>query len=209
MHLVLKRRVAAGGEQRSSMGARLAQRLDPGPVALGKIRQHVAVHQFLDAGMTDPKPHPAILVADMRGDRAQPVVAGNAAADLDAHFRRRQFEFVLKHGDLSGGELEEVRGFLNRAPGLVHEGGRLEHNDLLAVERAFGSLALKTAAPWSETMTPRNFIDGHKPDVVAGFVVLFPAGANSHKQTPDAAAPPPAPAPQTVTPLFSAHPPLL
>ena len=159
MHLVLKRRVAARREQAGIVGDRLAQRLDPGPVALGEIRQHVAVHQFLDAGMTDPEPHPAIVVADMRGDRAQPVVAGNAAADLDAHLRRRQFEFVLKHGDLAGRELEEVRGFLHRAPGLVHVGRRPQQDDLLAIERAFRCLALKAAAPWCETMTPRNFID--------------------------------------------------
>src|SRR4051812_33427524 len=116
--------------------------------------------------MTDPEPHPAILVADMRGDRAQPVMAGDAAADLDAHFRRRQFEFVLKHGDLAGSELEEVRSLLNRAPGLVHERGGAKQHHPLALERAFRGLALKTAAPWCKTMTPRNFIDGQEADIV-------------------------------------------
>src|SRR3954465_7970325 len=157
MHLVLEGRVAAGREQSGVVGDRFTERGDPGPLVLGEIRQHVAVHQFLDAGMTDPEPHPAIVVADMRGDRAQPVMAGDAAADLDAYFRWRQFELVLENDDLADPELEEVRGFLHRAPGLVHVGRGLEQNDAFALQRAFRSLALKTAAPWCETMTPRNF----------------------------------------------------
>src|SRR5437899_1166565 len=74
MHLVLKRRVAIDREQRGIVRHRAKQRLYPGPVALGKIAQHVAVHQFLDPGMADAEPHPAIVVADMGGDRAQSVV---------------------------------------------------------------------------------------------------------------------------------------
>src|SRR5438094_5060062 len=122
--------------------------------------------------MTDPEPHPAIVVADMRGDRAQPVMTGDAAADLDPDFRRRQFELVLKHGDVADAKLEEVRGFLNCAPGLVHVGSRPQQNDLLAIERAFRSLALKTAAPRCETVTPRNFINGHGTDDVTGVGVI-------------------------------------
>src|SRR5437899_210713 len=104
--------------------------------------------------MTDSEPHPAVVVADMRGDRAQSVMTGDAAADLDPHFRRRQFEFVLKHGNVTGGQLAEVRGFLNRAPGLVHVGGRPQQNDLFTTERASGSLALTTAARWSPASRP-------------------------------------------------------
>src|SRR6266404_268893 len=137
--------------------------------------------------MTDPEPYPAVVVADMRGDRAQPVMTGDAAADLDPHFRRRQFEFVLKHGDVAGGQLEEVRSFLNRAPGLVHVGGRPQQNDLLAIERAFGSLALKTAAPRCETVTPRNFIDGHEADVVPVVRVFRTGVTETDKQAHDAA----------------------
>src|SRR5829696_8223758 len=137
--------------------------------------------------MTDPEPHPAIVVADMRGDRAQPVMAGDAATDLDADFRRRQFEFVLKHRDLAGGQFEEVGGFLNRAPGLVHERGWTKQNDALAIERAFGSLALKTAAPRCETVTPRNFIDGQEPDIVPVVRVFRTGVTETDKQAHDAA----------------------
>ena len=86
-------------------------------------------------------------------------MTGNAAADLDPHLGRRQFEFVLEHGDVAGRDLEEVGRFLHGAAGLVHVGRGLEQHDALAIERAFRGLALKTTAPWCETMTPRDFID--------------------------------------------------
>src|SRR3954454_7480562 len=87
MNLVLERRVLARSQQPGIVGNRLAQRFHPRTVAFGKIRQHVAVHQLLDAGMTDPEPHAAGVVADMRGDRVSPVMTGYAAADLHAYFR--------------------------------------------------------------------------------------------------------------------------
>ena len=114
-------------------------------------------------------------------------MAGDAAADLHPHFRRRQFELVLEHGDLAGCELEEVRGFLHRTAGIVHEGGGLEQDHALAVERAFRGLALKTAAPWCETMTPRNFIDGHEADIVPVTRVFRAGIAEADKQQHDAA----------------------
>src|ERR1700731_3265794 len=187
MHLVLERRIAIRGEQSGVVGDRFAERLDPGTIVLGEIGQHVAVHQFLDAGVTDPEPHTAIVVADMRGDRTQAVVAGNTAADLDAHLGRRQFEFILKHGDLAGRELEETRRFLNRASRLVHESRGTEQHHSLAIERAFRGLALKAAAPWRETMTPRNFIDGHETDVVPVMRVLRTGIAEANKESHDAA----------------------
>src|ERR1043166_8769969 len=93
-------------------------------------------------------------------------VTGNAAADLHPHLRRRQFELVLEHGDVAGRDLEEVGCLLYGAAGLVHVRCRLEQHDALAIERAFGGLALKTTAPWCETMTPCDFLNGHEPDVV-------------------------------------------
>src|SRR5215212_2621302 len=114
-------------------------------------------------------------------------MAGDAATDLDANLRRRQFEFVLKHRDLAGRQFEEVCGFLNRAPGLVHERGRTKQNDALAIERAFGSLALKTAAPRCKTVTPRNFIDGHEPDIVPVVRVFRTGVTETDKQAHDAA----------------------
>src|SRR5712671_3450180 len=187
MHPVLERRILPRRQQSGIVGHRRAQRLYPGAVALGEIRQHVAVHQFLDAGMTDAEPHAAILVADMRTDRAQAVMAGDAAADLDAYLRRLQFDLILKHGDLARRELEEIGGFLHRAAGVVHEGRGLEQHDALAFERAFRGLALKAAAPWCETMTPRDLVDGHEPDVVPVLRVFRAGITEADKEAHDAA----------------------
>src|SRR5258705_7335031 len=137
--------------------------------------------------MADPDPHAAIVVADMRRDRTQAVVAGNAAADFDAHLGRRQFELILEHGDLACRQLEETRRLLNRAPRLVHEGQRAQQHHPLAIERAFRGLALKAAAPWCKTMTPRNFIDDREPDIVP-VTREFRAGiAEANKEQHDAA----------------------
>src|SRR5262249_20537323 len=145
------------------------------------------VHELLDAGMTDAEPHPAIVVADMRGDRAQAVVTGDAAADFHSHFPRRQLELVLEYGDLAGAELEEVRGFLHRAPGVVHIGRGLEQDHALALERAFRCLTLKAAAPWCETLTPCNLVDGHEADIVPVTLISRTGIAEADKEQHDAA----------------------
>ena len=64
--LVLEARVLALRQQLGIVGDDVAQRLDPRPLALGEIVQHVGVHQLLDARMTDADAHAAIVVADMR-----------------------------------------------------------------------------------------------------------------------------------------------
>ena len=88
--------------------------LDPFALGLGEVAQHVAVHQLLDARMADAEAHAAIIVADMGRDRAQAVVAGIAAAVLDAHLRRRQVDLVVQHDDVLGAELVEMRGLADR-----------------------------------------------------------------------------------------------
>src|SRR5271170_3785570 len=93
--LVLKARVLAGGQQGRGVGDRAADGFDPARLRLGEVAQHVIVDQRLVAGMADADPHPLIVVADMGGDRAQAVVAGIAAADLDPHFGRREIELVV------------------------------------------------------------------------------------------------------------------
>ena len=74
------------------------------------------MYEFLDAGMPNTEPHTAIIVADMRGNRAQPVMSGNTATDFYADLGRRQLEFVMEHYDIGDPELEEVRGFLTARP---------------------------------------------------------------------------------------------
>ena len=75
MHPVLKRRVAARGEQSGVVGDRFEQCLDPGTIVLGEVGQHMPMHNILQTGMTrsqpvagvtDADPHPLIIVTDMR-----------------------------------------------------------------------------------------------------------------------------------------------
>src|SRR3954454_3275073 len=187
MHLVLECGIAVRREQPGIVGNSLAEGLDPATVTFGEIRQHVAVDQFLYAGMANSQPHAPILVANMRGDRTQPVVTGDAAANLDAHLGWRQFELVLKHRDFVCSELEEIRSFLNRAPGVVHESRGTKQDHPLMIERAFSRLALKAPAPWCETMTTRNLVKSHEADVVPVVRVLRAGIAKSNKESHDAA----------------------
>src|SRR5271154_5057261 len=114
-------------------------------------------------------------------------MSGNTAADLDAQLRRRQFELILKHGDVVDADLEETHGVLHRTSGLVHVRRWLEQDHPLAIERTFRSLALKAAAPWCETMTPRNFINGHEADIVPVTRVFRAGIAEADKEQHDAA----------------------
>src|SRR6202012_2617151 len=77
--------------------------------------------------------------------------------------------------------------FLHRTTGLVHEGRGPQQHHPLAVERAFRGLALKAAAPWCETMTPRNLIDHHEPDIVSVMRVLCAGITETNKESHDAA----------------------
>src|ERR1700743_2913271 len=112
-----------------------------------------------------------------------------AATDLDANLARRQFELILKHGDLADAQFEEARRFLNRASRLVHECGGAKQHYPLAIERALGGLALKATAPWCETMTPRDRFNGHEADIVPVMRVFRAGIAETHKEQHDAASP--------------------
>src|SRR3954452_24421805 len=114
-------------------------------------------------------------------------MAGDAAADLDPQLAGGQLKLVLEHGDVSRRQLEEVRGFLHRAPRIVHEGPRLEQDDALALQRAFRGLALKTAAPWLEIMTPRDLVDGDEADIVPVMRVFRAGIAEADEQSHGAA----------------------
>src|SRR5438445_6928391 len=90
MHLVLESRVLAFDQQVCVVGNDGAQRLHPWPLVLGEIVEHVTMHQFLHAGLYDSDSHPPVIVADMRGDRTQSVMAGDAAPGLHPDLAGRQ-----------------------------------------------------------------------------------------------------------------------
>src|SRR5207237_1390020 len=102
---------------------------------------------------------------------------------LHSHLGWRKFNFVVEYDKVSQTELGIFKGLLHGAAGLVHPGRRLEQHDALAIERAFGGLALKTTAPWCETMTPRDFLNGHEPDVVPVLRVFCAGITEANKET--------------------------
>src|SRR5713226_7055465 len=108
-------------------------------------------------------------------------------SDFHAYLGRWKFDFVVKDQEVGQAELGVFKGFLNRASRLVHEGERAKQDYPLAIELAFRGLALKAAAPWCETMTPRNFIDDHEPDIVPVMRVLRAGIAEANKESHDAA----------------------
>src|SRR5438552_16765809 len=104
------------------------------------------------------------------------------ASDFHAQLGRWKFDFVVKDQELRQAEPGIFKGFLNRASRFVHEGQRLQQHHPLAIERAFRRLALKTAAPGCETMTPRDFIDSHEADLVPVMRVLRAGIAEANKE---------------------------
>ena len=99
MHLVLETCVLARRQQSAAPRDGVAERLDPAHLRLGEIAEHVGMDQLLGAGMADAEANALVIVADMGGDRAQAVVAGVAAADLDARLGGREVEFVVDDDD--------------------------------------------------------------------------------------------------------------
>ena len=63
------------------------------------------INQRLVAGMADADPHALKVVADMGADRAQPVMAGIAAADLHSDLAGREIELVVKDDERARVEL--------------------------------------------------------------------------------------------------------
>src|SRR6516164_6783434 len=92
VHLVLKARILVFCQQLGVVRDDGAQRLDPRPLVLGEVVEHVGLDQVLQSGMPDADAHAPIVVTDMRRDRAQPVVAGDAATGLEAHLAGRKVD---------------------------------------------------------------------------------------------------------------------
>src|SRR5260370_1715073 len=141
------------------------------------------------AGMTDAQPYPLIIVTNMRRNRTQPVMARVGSSNFHSYLGRWKFDFVVEDDEVSKLDTGVFKGFFDRAPRFVHEGRRTQQGHPLMVERSFRGLALKTAAPGCETMTPRNFIDGHEADIASVMRVLCARIAEPNKKSHDAASP--------------------
>src|ERR1700730_15402738 len=67
MNLALKFPALALGKKRRMGHNCVAESLKPGDVFLGKVAQHIIMHEGLIAGMADADPHSAIVVAKVSG----------------------------------------------------------------------------------------------------------------------------------------------
>src|SRR5947207_5836127 len=117
--------------------------------------------------MPDADPDPPVIGADHRIDRAQPVMAGRAAAALDPHLARPQIELVVDHDDLFRRDLVEAHRRQNRVAGIVHEGLRQEQQTARARDHPLGEFALEAVAKRREAIPPRDRLGGHEADIVA------------------------------------------
>src|SRR5439155_7982320 len=139
------------------------------------------------ARMSHTQSYPFVVAVEMRRNRTQPIVTRVGPSDFYSHLGWRKFDFIVEHHEISQIELRVLEGLLHGAAGLVHVRRRLEQHDALAIERAFRGLALKTTAPWCETMTPCDFVNGHEPDVVPVLRVFRAGITEANKQAHDAA----------------------
>ena len=89
--------VGAFGKIGRGLGDGAEQRLEPVVLGFREVVQHLVRHQILAAGMADADAHAHIVVADMGGDRAQAVMAGDAAAGLHPHLAGDEIELVMEH----------------------------------------------------------------------------------------------------------------
>src|SRR5271154_2101734 len=167
MRLVLEARVVALDQQGRGTGDCAAYGLDPGRLRLGEVAQHVIIDQRLVAGMANADAHPLIVVADMGGDRAQAVMAGVAAADLDPHFGRREIELVVDDDHRIQVELPEAQRLADAASGIVHVGLRLEQGHPRPLDQALGRQSLPAGAKRAEAARLGDRVDRHEADVVA------------------------------------------
>ncbi len=135
---------------------------------LGVIAQHVRCDEVLEPGpgMADADAHAPKIRAEARVDRAQAVVAGEPAADLDLHLERRKIELVMEDGERFLVELVEVQRLLNRVAAVVHEGLGLQQQDAMPADPALRQQAAKLLLPRSEFVALGDDVRGHEPDIV-------------------------------------------
>src|SRR5512133_1393248 len=167
MHLALEMHVIAFDEEGDFIGCRFAQTFHPRLLALGEIAEYVGIDERLVAGVADAEAHASIIIAHMRGDRAQTVVSGIAAADLHTQLSRREVELVVEHDDVVELDLVEPRRLVHGAAGIVHESLRLDQDDALAGDLAFAATRLEVRAERRKSIAPRDRLDRHEADIVA------------------------------------------
>src|SRR5438067_2213672 len=146
--------------------------------------------------MADADADAPVIGADHRVDRAQPVVAGTAAAALDPELARPQVDLVVDHDDLVRRDLVEAYRGEHRFAGGVHEGLRPQQQTAAAANHPFRKLALEAGTESREAVTAGDRLGRDKADIVpiAGVAAARIAEADNqpHRARDAAAITPPA-----------------
>ena len=162
-------------EDRHAVGRRAHRLEDEILFGARRARQHVIDHLGLVAGMPDAEPQAPEILADVRDDVAQPVVAAVTAAVLQAHGADRQIELIVRHQDLLGRDLEEIAQLPHRQAAAVHVRGGLQQHDVLAADVDARGLAGELAVVAKlRAVPPRKQIHEPETRVVAGDQMLGP-----------------------------------
>jgi hypothetical protein len=158
--------VLAVSQARGGAGDGVEHIDEPGLVGFSEVTEHPVVDQLFRSGVADAKADADIVVAEVRGDGAQAVMAGIAAAGFDAQFGRSEVQLVVQHDDVGERDFMERGCFLHGATAVVHIGLRLEEESPRPVEIAFGDQAGKLLAPGWQAIVIGDAIERHKADVV-------------------------------------------
>ena len=126
--------------------------------------EHVVGYGHANRWSPDTDANPDEIITKMLNDRPETVVATRPAADLYPHCPCREVQVVVQD--------DELFGFIpsERCTRVVHVRRRLEERDLPELEAYRSGLGLFLRAPGA-TVTPREFVDDEKADVVAGALV--------------------------------------
>src|SRR5439155_25114252 len=133
----------------------------------GEVLKDVGVDQLLDPGMPDADADAPVIRPDHRVDRAQPVVAGRAAAALDPDLAGPQVELVMDDDDVRRRDLIKAHRRQHRLAGIVHEGLRPQQQAPLPGDHPLGELALEAVAKRRKAVAPGDRLGRHEADIVA------------------------------------------
>src|SRR5260370_393148 len=166
VHLVLETGILALDDHGGVVRDDVAHGFHPRPLGLGKVAKHVRVDQLLGAGMANADADPPVVVAHMGRNRAQAVMARDAAAGFNTHLGGRQVDLVVEDHDVTEVDLVEMRRLPDCQAGLVHVGTRQQQGDALAVDRTFGSDPAKAPSPRANPVAAGNGFDRHEADIM-------------------------------------------
>src|SRR5690606_9860650 len=129
--LVHEAGMIASNQKFRMFGDGIEQGIEPCVVRCRKIAENMTGDALLVSRMANADSQPGIFLAAMRIQRADAIMAARAAASLDPNFPRRQVQLVIDRCEILWLEPVEAHRLSHRFAGKVHEGLRLDQQDLM------------------------------------------------------------------------------